>query len=189
MRATTPDVQHAQEGEQPPRGVEVDLDLVRELIPQQLRALVVQAAAADVDRLDARRARRADGGVVALADQEIVAHDAAEALQRHREPVELPALDGANLHDEAALLEADLQVEWTLVSRRGREAVLLEKIEDRHRALVLDIGGAAHHAALVEVDLDDPLRAQGRLRLTAREDRAGAPPRARARPALPREPT
>src|SRR5262249_42002922 len=100
MPASAPDVPHAQQGEEPRRGIEVDLDLVRELLSEQLGALVVKAAAAHVDRLDPRWARRADRGVVALADQEVVAHDAAEGLQCHGEPVELPTVGGADLHHE-----------------------------------------------------------------------------------------
>src|SRR5262249_37828303 len=62
---------------------------------------------------------------------------------------------------EPPLLEADLQVERALVPRGRRELVLLQEVEDRHRPFVLDVGVAAHHATLVEVDLDDPLHGHG----------------------------
>src|SRR5271154_6631026 len=94
------DVQHADEGEEPARGVEVDLDLVRQPLPQQLRALVVQAAPAHVESLDARRTRGADGGVIVLADQEVVADDAAEGLQRQLHPLEQHLRPRADLQAE-----------------------------------------------------------------------------------------
>ena len=54
--AVTADMQDADQGEQPTRGVEVDLDLAREPLAQQLGAFVVQAAPAHVDGLDLARA-------------------------------------------------------------------------------------------------------------------------------------
>src|SRR5690242_12906817 len=80
IRASSPDVQDAHQGEEPPSRIEIDVDLVRKLVAQKLRSLIVQAAAADIDRLDLRWARGADRRVVALADQEIIAHDPAEGL-------------------------------------------------------------------------------------------------------------
>src|SRR5260370_20670540 len=111
-------VQHAQQGEQPARGVEVDINLARELLSQQLRAFIVQAAPSHVDRFDPRRTGRADRRVVTLADQEVIANDPAERLQRHREAVEDVVAGGSDLDDEAAFLEADLQVERSRQPRR-----------------------------------------------------------------------
>ena len=56
--AHAPDVQDADQREQAPRGVEVELDLAGQALAQQLGAFVVQAAAAHVDGLDLRRAGR-----------------------------------------------------------------------------------------------------------------------------------
>src|SRR3546814_10690634 len=44
------DVEHADQREQAPRGVEIDLDLAVETFDQHLRRLVVQRAARPVDR-------------------------------------------------------------------------------------------------------------------------------------------
>src|SRR5690606_8693829 len=71
-------VQREDEGEKPARGVEIHLDLAGEALPQQLRRLVVQPAPAHVDGFDLRRRGRADGRVVALADEPVVLDDAAE---------------------------------------------------------------------------------------------------------------
>src|SRR5690349_17436091 len=49
-RASCLDVQGADQGEEAPRRVEVDLDLAGEPLAQKLRALVVQTAAAHVER-------------------------------------------------------------------------------------------------------------------------------------------
>src|SRR5688572_18546731 len=63
-------MQRADEREEPPRGVAVERDLAFEPFAECPAALVVQRAAAHVDRLDARGRRRADRLVVALADDE-----------------------------------------------------------------------------------------------------------------------
>src|SRR5260370_25228403 len=78
MARSGPDMQHAEKREEPARGAVIDRHALGQTLAQQLRALVVQLAPSHVDRLDARRARRAHRLLVALADQEIVLDDAAE---------------------------------------------------------------------------------------------------------------
>src|SRR5215471_16481884 len=75
-------VQHGDQREQVARRVEVDDDLVLEPLHQELGALVVQRAPAHVDRLDLARRRGADRRVVAVADHEVVLHDALEWRER-----------------------------------------------------------------------------------------------------------
>src|SRR5579864_2728169 len=87
IAASGPQMQHAEQREEAPRGVEIDGDALGDAFAQQLRALVVERAPAHVDRLDARRARGADRGEVALADQEVVLDHAAERLQRDQHAV------------------------------------------------------------------------------------------------------
>src|SRR5581483_11071778 len=77
-KGSAADVQHAEQREQAARRVVVDLDAPLELGLQQARALVVEAAPAHVDRLDARGRRALDRLVIALADLEIVPDEAAE---------------------------------------------------------------------------------------------------------------
>ena len=55
---------------------------------QQAAALVVQAAPAHVDGLDLGGGLGLDRLVIALADQEIVLHDAAERRQRQHDVLE-----------------------------------------------------------------------------------------------------
>src|SRR5262249_62420220 len=68
-------MQHADQGEQAPCGVEVELHLARQPIHQDIGALVVQGAAGHVERLDAVGRGGADGGVVAVADGVVVLDD------------------------------------------------------------------------------------------------------------------
>src|SRR3546814_12666670 len=65
------DVEHADQREQAPRGVEIDLDLAVETFDQHLRRLVVQRAARHVDGLDLLRGRRA-GSAARRGGQECV---------------------------------------------------------------------------------------------------------------------
>src|SRR5690349_6839224 len=69
-------VQHGNQREEAARGVEIDADLVLEPLHQELGALVLEPAPAHVDRLDLARARAADRLVIAVADHEVVLHDA-----------------------------------------------------------------------------------------------------------------
>src|SRR3546814_12528220 len=73
------DVEHADQREQAPRGVEIDLDLAVETFDQHLRRLVVQRAARHVDGPDLLRGRRAERLLIAVADREIVAYQLAKA--------------------------------------------------------------------------------------------------------------
>src|SRR3546814_6607813 len=73
------DVEHADQREQAPRGVEIDLDLAVETFDQHLRRLVVQREARHVDGLDLLRGRRAARLIIAVADRDIVAARPAKA--------------------------------------------------------------------------------------------------------------
>src|ERR1700693_3424153 len=75
-------VQRTDEGEQPARGVGIDAHLALEALGEQRRALVVERAAAHVDRLDARGGLGANRRVVAIADQEVILDHAAERRER-----------------------------------------------------------------------------------------------------------
>jgi hypothetical protein len=78
-------MQHAEQREQAPRGIEIDVDLALQARLQQRRAFVVQAAAAHVERFDLRRRRGADRLEIAFADQEIILDHAAERRQRQHD--------------------------------------------------------------------------------------------------------
>src|SRR5271168_1248419 len=77
-------VQDRDQGEQPARGLEIEIDLSLEPFHHDARAFVVQAAPAHIERLDAVRCRGADRGVVTVANDEIVLHDAAERRERQK---------------------------------------------------------------------------------------------------------
>src|SRR5688572_25530720 len=70
---SAPDMQHADQGKEPPRGGEVGFDLALEPFEQQLGGFVVDAAAGHVDRLDLARGGATDRLVIAVADREVVA--------------------------------------------------------------------------------------------------------------------
>src|SRR5262245_65730304 len=71
-------MQHADEREQPPRGLEIDQNLALEALHQELGALVVECAAAHVERLDALRRRATDRPVIAVADDAVVLDQASQ---------------------------------------------------------------------------------------------------------------
>ena len=146
------DMQDADQREQPARRIEIDVDLAVQALAQQFGALVVQAAPAHVDGLDARRARGLDGLVVGLADGEVVAHHAAERQQRQRHGVERPVGLVENLHLQPVLGDREMQVVGAREIARRAEGVVLQQVVDGHGALVLDLRGAADHRRVVERD-------------------------------------
>ena len=74
-------MQDADQREQPPCRVEIDVDLAVEPFLENFAALVVQSAPRHVDGFDLRRRRLPDGLVVAFANLEIVFDDDAERRQ------------------------------------------------------------------------------------------------------------
>src|SRR4030088_50354 len=75
-------MQHADQREEPPRRIEVELDLAREPLLQKLRTLVMKRTPAHVEAFDLRGRSLADGLVVALADNEVVLDHAAKGRER-----------------------------------------------------------------------------------------------------------
>ena len=148
-------MQGADQCEQPARGVEIDVDLPGEPLTQELGALVVQAAPAHVERLDLRGTELLDGGVVALAHQEVVLHDLAEGREGQHDVAQLAIVVGMHAEHQALLEDADMQLVGTGLAAHQREVVLLQKIEQRHGALVLDLGRAARYRFLVQHDIDE----------------------------------
>ena len=70
--------------------VEVDIHLLRQVLAQQLGALVMEAAPARVDGLDARPAGPPDRLVIALADDEVVPDQCAKRAHRQQHRLQRP---------------------------------------------------------------------------------------------------
>src|ERR1700679_1603178 len=153
--ASTPQMQHADEGKTPPRGVEIDLDLALEPFAQKCRALVVRGAARHVERLDLRRRRGTDRLEIAVADEEVVLDHAAERGQRQHHLAVRAVVHETDVEDKTVLLHRERQLVRSAVRARRREAVGLEKVVDRDLALLLDLARAVHDRALVERDRDE----------------------------------
>src|SRR5260221_13153813 len=88
----------ADQGEQAPRRIVVELDLAREPLAQYVGAFVMQGAAAHIDGFDLRPCRAPDGRAIARADVEIFFDDAAEPRQRQDEAIDrfvagIPAIE------------------------------------------------------------------------------------------------
>jgi hypothetical protein len=136
----------------------VDLDLFLEALHQQLGAFVVQAAPAHVDRLDLARRRGADRLVVAVADQEIVLHDAAQRREREQMRHQRRAVLAPDVEHQPVLADRKMQHVGPAVVIDRRERIVLDQVVDRDRALVLDVRAGAPDGAFVQRDLDEPLR-------------------------------
>src|SRR4051812_2016151 len=156
--AASLDVQHADQGEQPPRRVEVQLDLAVEAFLEQLGRLVVDRAAGHVDRLEALGRIGADRFEIAFADREIVAHRPLEAGEAEADRLERAAFLVLDLDGEAIVLDAQQDPERSFLAL-GPKEIVLEQVEDRDLALLLDLVAAADDRPLVKLDVDDPRRA------------------------------
>jgi hypothetical protein len=127
-------------------------DLVLEPADQQVTALVMQRAAAHVDRLDARRRRRPDGFVIVIADDEVVLHRAPQRRQGQHERGQRLAGLAAHLEPQTILRYGKAQCVWTVVVAFQHELVGIDDVVDRHLALVLDIGIGSCDGLLIELD-------------------------------------
>src|SRR5688572_8697814 len=83
------DVEHADQREQAPRGVEIDVDLAVQCALQQLGRFVVDRAPGHIDGLDFMLGPCPHRFEIALADREIIADRAAEAGQAHADGFQL----------------------------------------------------------------------------------------------------
>src|SRR5579863_6064532 len=148
-------VQHRDQREQPPRRVEIELDLALEPLHEDVRGLVVQGAAAHVERLDAVRRRGADRRVVAVADHEIILHDPAERRQREEMRDYRRTVALADIEHQPAAVDAEIErIRPTIVTHRA-EAVLFDQIIDGDRALMLDVGARSPDRGFIERHRDE----------------------------------
>src|SRR5579883_1459508 len=155
IRGSSPlPVQYRDQREQSPRGVEVELDLALESLHEDARAFVMQGAAPHIERLDTVRRRRADRRVIAVADHEIVLHDAAKRRQREQVRNYRGAVGLPDIEHETIAADAERQRVRAAVVARRPEAVLLKQVVDRDRALVLHIGIGAADRGFVERNRD-----------------------------------
>jgi hypothetical protein len=136
-------------------GVEVERDLAGEALDEELRRLVVQAAAAHVDRLDLGRRGGADRPVVAVADHLVVLDDLADRRQREMVRDDGLAAFSADVEAEPVLDDREMQRIGPALVARNREGVGFEDVVDRDRALVLLVRAAAADRGLVEGQRDE----------------------------------
>src|SRR5665647_829751 len=148
-------VQHADQREQPARGLEIDPHLALQALLQRARAFVMDAAAAHVDGLDLVRRRGADRLIVAVADHEIVLHDSTERRQRQQMHHDGRAVLAADIEHQPVAGDADMQGERPLARAFRREQVLFDQVIDRDRALVLDVRPGTPDRFLIERHRDD----------------------------------
>ena len=111
-------------------------------------------SALDIDRLDLARRRGANGAVIALADHVIVFDDPPKRRQREDVGHDILAAFARDGEDEALFGQRQFQLVGAalgIVDRR--EAVFLDQVEDRDRALMLDVGRRTANR-FVEDDID-----------------------------------
>src|SRR6185436_3457091 len=123
-------VQRRDQREQPPRRVEIDLDLAFEPLAQQMRAVVMQPAPAHVDRLDAGRQRGPERRVIAVADLVIVLEHAAERGERQEHAPVFVAAGQSDVEQQPGFRRGKDQMIWTSWRASGAEVVFLQKVVD-----------------------------------------------------------
>src|SRR5260370_42367823 len=114
-------MKHGDERKQPPRRIEVDGDLMLEALYQEVGALVVQSPPSHVDRLDLAWRRRADRLVIALANQEIVLHEATKRRERQMMCNDRPVVLGAEIEDEPVAHQINREAIASPLAPHGRE--------------------------------------------------------------------
>ena len=74
-------MQHADQGEQAPGGIEIDVDLALKTLFQHVCALIVDGAAGHVHRFNLLGGRRLDGLIVTIANCEIFSDEPTKAAK------------------------------------------------------------------------------------------------------------
>ena len=159
-------MQHADQREEPPGGIVVELDLALERIEQQPRAAVVNPAPRHVERLEFLRRGLAQRLVVAVADGEIFAHRAAKARQAEADRPGIAAVLVAQRNGQPPVDHRQIERPRpgvTLLDRAQRREVAVDRqIVQRRRAFLLDLGPARKHGRFVEYDRSDAILRHGR---------------------------
>src|SRR4029077_15174367 len=112
----------------PARGIEIDVDLFLEPFLQKRRALVVNATASHIERLDLLRGRISDRLEIAFADKKVILDHAAERRQRkHDLAVRFAGLQ-PDTENETVLFKTKHEPVRTAQRAARRETVALEQI-------------------------------------------------------------
>jgi hypothetical protein len=152
-------MQYADQSEEPPRGLEVDIDLAFQPLDQQFRALIVNAAPGHVDGFDLGSAGLADCLIIAVANREIIPDRSPEAAQSEYQRLQRFAIFPADGDDQPAFLNAQAELIGAgiaiLVLFERLEIIFLDQIEDRDPPFLLDIGIAPQNRGFIEFDRYD----------------------------------
>src|SRR6056297_368346 len=151
-------MQDADEGEETPRGVDVDLGLALQPLLHDARAFVVDSAAGHVDRLDLGGRQLLHGVEIALADLEVVLHDLPERAEGQMEFSGRIVGLGPDVEDEAAVADRESQPVGSVrrlsaVAGGKNEGVVFEKVEDRDLSLLRDLGRWWREPGIVDLDV------------------------------------
>lgn len=149
-------MQNADQCEQPPGGLEIDVDLAFETFNQQFRALIMNPAPGHVDGFDFGSAGLADCLVIAVANGEIVADRAPEPTKRQNQSLQRFAIFATDGYHQPPFLDAQLQLIGSRIAVimlfQRLEIIVLDQIEDRNASFLLDIGIAPQDCGFVEFD-------------------------------------
>src|SRR5215475_3165577 len=132
-------VQHADQGEQATRGIEIDHHLSLESFHQNTRTVIVNGAPAHIDGFDLVGSRSPNRLIVTVADHVVVLDDAAQRRQREQMRHHGRVVFEPNVENQTIAIYAQVKRVRTIVVSDWCKRVLLEKIVDRDLTLVLDI--------------------------------------------------
>ena len=149
-------MQYADQSEEPPGGLEVNVDLPFQPLNQQFRALIVDSAPGHVDGLDFGGAGLADRLVIAVADGEIVANRSPEPAKGKDQSLQRFAIFTADRNDQSALLNAEPELVRSgiaiLMLFERLEIIFLDQIKNGDPSFLLDIGIAPQDRGFIEFD-------------------------------------
>src|SRR5215831_9850520 len=131
LSASRLEIKREDQGEKPPGGVEIGLDLAFEAFAQKLRAFVVHAAPSHVDGFDALGYSLADGRIIALADLVIVLQHAAERRHGQQHAPMLALILQPHIENQARLRVGEDQMIGAARRTLRCEIILFQEIVDR----------------------------------------------------------
>ena len=149
-------MQDADQSEETPSGLEVDVDLPFQPLDKQFRALIVDPAPCHIDRFDFCGTGLADRLVIAVANREIIADRSPEPAQCQDQRLQRFAILPSDRNHQPAFLNAEPELIGSCIAIlmlfERLEIIFLDQIKNGDPSFLLDIGIAPQDRGFIEFD-------------------------------------
>ena len=154
-------MQNADQREEAPRGVDVQIGFALKPLLQDAGPLVVDAAPRHIDRLDLAGGELLDRVEIAFADLIVVLHDLPERPQRQMERSRRLLGLGRDVKHQTPFTDRELQAVGSLdraaaIALGQCKGIVFQQVKDRDASFLLDLRCRRRQGAVVDLDMCDP---------------------------------